>query len=184
MVLNLDHDVLKVERGDETTAGGILRLEGLGRVFLVEVVQELAELGIVDGALLLLAKVALHKVTVQAQRKLAEQIGLLDHRHEVVCGGGGNAGKRSVGHSMYVRAKFNGTGSVRRVAITKPPGTRTVRDRSVALRVEQLERGLVERVGRAQETLERLELGEGDETVLARVHDPGEQLHRLLERKN
>jgi len=54
MPLNINYDVLEVQGGDEPSASWILAAEGLHRVLLVEVVQQLRKLSIVDKALLLL----------------------------------------------------------------------------------------------------------------------------------
>ena len=59
----------------------------------------------------------------------------------------------------------------------------TVRDRAVAVTVEQLERGFVQGVRGAEQPLERLKLGERDQPVLARVGNAGDQFDGFLKRK-
>lgn len=54
----------------------------------MEVVQQLAELRVVDGAVLLLAEVALDERPVQLEWYFRMQIGLLDDVGEVGCEGG------------------------------------------------------------------------------------------------
>lgn len=51
----------------------------------MEIVQQLAELRIVDGAMLLFAKVALNELAVQLERYLRMQVGLLDDVREIGC---------------------------------------------------------------------------------------------------
>lgn len=84
MVLHTNHNVLKVQWGDVATATGILRLKRLRSVLLVEFVQELSELGIIEGPPFLLPEIPLHKVSVQLQWELSKQIGFLNHRHEII----------------------------------------------------------------------------------------------------
>lgn len=64
--------------------------------------------------------------------------------------------------------------------LQKKPILRTVSNQSVAVGVKQLEGSLVKRIRHAQQPLERLELREGDETILVHVDDARNELHGLL----
>lgn len=57
MLLNVDHDVLEIERRNVSRALRIFALKCFHRILFVEIVQQLRELGIVDGALLFLCVV-------------------------------------------------------------------------------------------------------------------------------
>lgn len=50
----------------------------------------------------------------------------------------------------------------------------TIWDIAIALAIEQLKGGSVERIGGAEETLECLELREWNEAILARVRNAGQ----------
>lgn len=52
----------------------------------------------------------------------------------------------------------------------------TKSNKSIAVSIEELEGGLVQRIGNAQQPLKRLELRERDEPVLVHVHDARDEL--------
>ena len=52
----------------------------------------------------------------------------------------------------------------------------TKSDKSIAIGIEELEGGLVQRIGDAQQPLKRLELRERDVPVLVHVHDARDEL--------
>jgi len=59
----------------------------------------------------------------------------------------------------------------------------TIGNSAIALAIEQLEGGPVEGIWSAEQTLESLELREGDESILASVRNVCQQAHRFLFRK-
>lgn len=85
VALDGDHDLVKVCVGDEALVVVVLDFEPGHRVLVVEVVQELGELGVRNAPLLVLAKVELGKVgSLQGERDVLVQSRFGDDLREFV----------------------------------------------------------------------------------------------------
>ena len=83
--LDLGHDVEEVVGGDVALAVRVLQPEGHVGVLLVEVVQELRELGVGHAPVLLPAEVELDEVGVEGEGSLGVECRLLDDLGELLC---------------------------------------------------------------------------------------------------
>lgn len=79
MSLDFDHDETEVFGADESGPLLVKQPKRNVGVFVVEVVQELGEFGVVDLAILLFAEVQLNEVRVQGERNILVQSCLLDN---------------------------------------------------------------------------------------------------------
>ncbi len=85
VALDGDHDIVEIFRRDEAGANFVLGLEGDERVLIVEVVEELRELGVCDDSLLVLAEVHLDKLgLLQRERDAVMEARLRDDLAELV----------------------------------------------------------------------------------------------------
>ena len=85
VALDGDHDIVEIFRRDEAGANFVLGLEGDERVLIVEVVEELRELGVCDDSLLVLAEVHLDELgLLQRERDAVVQARLCDDLAELV----------------------------------------------------------------------------------------------------
>lgn len=85
MPFDVEHDVFKVSGADKSGSILVALLESFHSILLMEVMKKLAELGVGDEPLLVLAEVELHKGSVHVERQFLVQLGLLHDVDKFVC---------------------------------------------------------------------------------------------------